>query len=586
MGKRSKRLPHRRRPSAFGNFQCKGSSGTGVSPVDVSEMQRKLSQWATENPGEQYRELYHLLCNEIWLRVAHHSVNTNQGRETVGIDSKTMSNFNGDVDGNITRLSEALKAKTFEPMPVRRVYIPKANGKKRPLGIPTIDDRVVQEALRMILEPIWEADFSKHSYGFRPNRSTQDAIGYIGGRLTGLSGASYQWIIEGDITSYFDTIPHRRLSKAVKKRVADRDIRDLLWKFLRAGVMEQGTQHETLTGTPQGGIVSPLLANIYLHELDRYMESNYLNLTQGQRAWRRNQGKGNYLYVRYADDFVILCNGTRADAQHMKEEVRALLNHMGLRLSEEKTKITHITEGFKFLGYWIIREVGTKGRMVPKVLIPDSAIKRYSHKIREILAPNTTSESTSAKMTALNRFTRGWCQYYRYTSSPAEMFKDLSHELFWEMAHWLGRKYEISMPRVMQRYKKDSTLRTKTITLVMPNEYKARKLMAKTWHNPYTAKEEIIREKFFSYNNLWNGYEKDRHGWKDLREEVILLKGTTCYVCGTELRPSEVEIDHITPRARFKNPTEADRMKHLQPICTSCHRAKTKTDLKVLSRMR
>src|SRR5262245_25801153 len=136
MGKRSQRSPQRRRPLAFGDFGCKGNSGTGGSPVDVSEMQKKLSQWATEHPDDQYRELYHLLCNEGWLRVAHHSVNTNQGRETAGIDGRTMSNFNADVDGSLQRLSEALKAKTFEPMPVRRVYIPKANGKKRPLGIP------------------------------------------------------------------------------------------------------------------------------------------------------------------------------------------------------------------------------------------------------------------------------------------------------------------------------------------------------------------------------------------------------------------------------------------------------------------
>ena len=172
--------------------------------MDVSEMQRKLSQWATENPTDQRRELYNLLCNETWLRVAHQHVNSNQGRETAGIDGESMSNFNGNLDGNLEELRQLLKTKTFEPTPVRRVYIPKPNSeKKRPLGIPTLLDRIVQNALRMILEPIWESDFSIHSYGFRPNRSTYDAISNIQTRLTG-NGWTYQWIIEGDIASYLD----------------------------------------------------------------------------------------------------------------------------------------------------------------------------------------------------------------------------------------------------------------------------------------------------------------------------------------------------------------------------------------------
>jgi RNA-directed DNA polymerase len=558
--------------------------------VNVDEMQRKLGQKATQEPEHQFENLYGLLCNEVWLRVAAHSVFKNEGSETAGVDRKTKSNFLGDLDGNITRLRDSLKAKTFEPMPVRRVYIPKPNSeKKRPLGIPTLRDRVVQEALRMILEPIWEADFSQHSYGFRPNRSTYDAITYIGNRLTG-HGKSYQWVIEGDIASYFDTIPHRRLIKAVKKRIADRNIRDLLWKFLRAGVMYQKKVQETITGTPQGGIVSPLLANIYLHELDRYMESKYLNLHTMERFRRRKRGESNYLYVRYADDWVVLCNGTKAQAMAMKEELKHFLDHMGLKLSEEKTKVTHITEGFKFLGYKIIRDVGIRGKMVPKVLIPEDAIKRYRHKIRRILAPNTTDESTTAKIQAVNRLTRGWCQYYQSTSSPSDIFGDVSHELIWDMTHWLGRKYKKSAPEVMQKYKREDgkymTLGTQRVALVLPNEYKAKKHLAKTWHNPYTAKEAIVREKLLWYDSLWTG-EHDRQGWGDIREEVMLLKGTTCYICGTELHPYEVEIDHATkPRARFKDKTEADRMKHLQPICTSCHRAKTKTDLKVLSRMR
>ena len=560
--------------------------------MDVGEMQKKLSRWATENPQDQYRDLYSLLCNETWLRVAQHSVNTNQGRETAGIDGQSMSNFNGDREGNLARLQEALKAKTFEPMPVKRVYIPKANGTRRPLGIPTIDDRIVQEALRMTLEPIWEADFSRHSYGFRPNRSTYDAISYLSNMLTGHAGSIYQWVIEGDIASYFDTIPHRRLIKGVKKRVADRNIRDLLWKFLRAGVMYQEKEAATLTGTPQGGIVSPLLANIYLHELDRYMESNYLNLDSHARARRRKQGKGNFLYVRYADDFVVLCNGTKAEALAMKEELKGFLSSMGLTLSEEKTRITHITEGFTFLGYKVIREIGTRGKMVHKVEIPEKAIKRFRHKVREITAPRTSHEATNAKIMAVNALTRGWCQYYRITSSPSLIFGQLRPEVYWGMAHWLGRKYKDNMPGILQRFQKGETLGTKTRTLTLPSEYKAKKRLIKTWHNPYTATEEaeaekvrLKRESLFSYDTLWTGHG-DRQEGMDIRDEVLLRDGPTCRACGQTFHVSEVQVDHKIPRTRFKNPTDADRLANLQVLCTECHRAKTKSDLKVLSRMR
>jgi len=557
-------------------------------------MQRRLSHTAAQDPAHQFGDLYSLLCNAVWLRVAVHHVQQNAGSETAGIDGKTMSNFRGNFDGYIEELTTTLKAETFEPCPVRRVYIPKPNSeKKRPLGIPILFDRIVQEALRMILEPIWEADFSVHSYGFRPNRSTYDAIAYIGNRLKG-NGSSYQWVIEGDIKSYFDTIPHRRLIKAVKKRVADRKIRDVLWKFLRAGVMHRGQFEETLTGTPQGGIVSPLLANIYLDALDKYMESKSLKLSDSQRSRRREQGKSNCLYVRYADDWVVLCNGTKAAAQDMKEALKTLLTHMGLTLSEEKTKLTHITEGFLFLGYKIIREIGTNGHMVPKVLIPESAITKNRHKVRGMLAPHTFKDSVKAKILALNRVTNGWCQYYRVTSYPSAVFNKRRYELFWDMAHWLGRKWERSIPQIIQEYydPQGNTFRVHTLSMVLPSDHKAKRLLTTTWHNPYTAKDAIIREKLLVYESAWSGQEH-RQGRMDLREEAIALKGTICAINGPDceskgvpLHPSEVHGDHIIARSRFKNPKDADRLGNIQIVCTNCHRTKTQNDLRVLSRMR
>ena len=265
---------------------------------------------------------------------------------------------------------------------------------------------------------------------------------------------------------------------------------------------------------------------------------------------------------------------------------------MGLTLSEEKTKITHITEGFQFLGYRIERSMGEKGVMAHKVRIPEDAMKRLRHAIREITAPNTTDDAVSAKITALNAVTRGWCQYYSCTSNPSIAFGKLSPELYWGLAHWLGRKYQLNMPAVLQKYQHGKTPGTSKVKLLMPSDFKARKRLIRKWHNPYTetgqvreAKDRLKREQLFSWDRLWHG-EADRHGWMDLREEVMQRKGTTCHRCGEVLYYSEVGIDHVTPRAGFKDTREADRMKHLQPICTSCHRTKTKSDLKVLSRMR
>jgi RNA-directed DNA polymerase len=263
--------------------------------MNVGEMQRKLSRWATQDKEMKFFDLYHLLYDKDWLRLAHDYVKQNAGSITAGCDGINMASFDEQLEENLQSIIEELKSETLKPSPVRRVYIPKPNGKTRPLGIPAIRDRIVQEALRMVLEPIFEADFSPYSFGFRPTRRTMDAIKCI--TWGAQESKRFFWIIEGDISSYFDTIHHPKLLRMVGKRIEDKKIPRLVWKFLRSGVMEKRTFRDTKLGTPQGGIISPLLANIYLNELDGYME-RYPGLPQREKTKRRRQGLANHIYVR------------------------------------------------------------------------------------------------------------------------------------------------------------------------------------------------------------------------------------------------------------------------------------------------
>jgi group II intron reverse transcriptase/maturase len=235
--------------------------------VNVGEVQKKLSVRAERAPEHRFGALYSLLYNEAWLRAAYANVKTNRGSQTAGVDGISIRTFNEDLETNLRVLGEQLRAQTFAPLPVRRPYIreQKADGRIKisPLGIPALRDRIVQEAVRMILEPIWEADFYPWSYGFRPCRSTQQAIASLGRSLIGSAGRTFQWVIEGDIASYFDTIAHRKLVKCVRKRVKDRRLLDLIWGFLRAGILEKGKLRSSLTEAPQGGVLSPVLSNAY-----------------------------------------------------------------------------------------------------------------------------------------------------------------------------------------------------------------------------------------------------------------------------------------------------------------------------------
>lgn len=550
--------------------------------MNVGEMQRKLSLWAQQDKERKFYDLYKLLYDKDWLRLAHDYVKQNAGSKTAGCDGINLAHFDERLEDNLEQLAQAIKSEQFEPLPVRRVYIPKANGKYRPLGIPAIRDRIVQEALRMVLEPIYEADFSQYSFGFRPNRCTMDAIKCV--TWFTQEHTKFFWIIEGDIASCFDTIHHHTLLKLLRRRIDDEKLLRLIWKFLRAGVMEGKLFKDTKLGTPQGGIVSPLLANIYLDEVDKYM-LRHTGFSTKEKIKRRARGLANFAYVRYADDFVVLCNGPKEQAEKLRGDIHLFLKeHLRLDLSMEKTKVTHLNDGFKFLGFWLQRRTGSRG-MTTKVLIPKESIKRLFGNIKAATDPSTHRDSVNSKILALNRIISGWCRYYQYTSKASTQFYRIGNDVFWRMAHWLGRKFRLSMPEVMRRFYWDSTFATDQYSLILPREFTTKIYRVRFLKpNPYTTESAILREELTQESN-WLGSEP-RPGMADLRPIVLQRDGNSCQMCDKPVTAHTCRVDHIRPVRKFKRPVDANVLENLWALCIECHKEKTESDRQRESRMR
>lgn len=321
-------------------------------------MQSKLARWSSEDSDRKFNRLLRLIVNKAWLTEAARITLSSSGASTPGVDGITKSNIQDNLNDELDLLrSELLKGK-YRPSPVRRIYIPKSNGKKRPLGIPCIRDRIVQRAMLMAMEPIWESDFSNYSYGFRPQRSVHHAIRTVKMQLTdnGSENATAgRWAIEGDLSSYFDTVHHKLLMKAVKKRISDKKFLKLLWLMLRSGHVDKNLFRATHEGVPQGGVISPLLSNIMLHEFDKWMERIYLNKKVRKDRWAWNFGiqkqrpialkenrqwKPAISYCRYADDFVVTVKGTKQHAKEVREHCRCFLeSELKLTLNMEKQRL-------------------------------------------------------------------------------------------------------------------------------------------------------------------------------------------------------------------------------------------------------
>ncbi|MBJ6359743.1 group II intron reverse transcriptase/maturase [Paenibacillus sp. GCM10012307] len=437
----------------------------------ISEMQSKLATWATESKERKFDRLLKLIANKTWLSEAASITLASSGARTPGVDGTDKRKMEEMLDLELDNLRHELLTGTYCPRPARRVYIPKANGKLRPLGIPCLRDRIVQRAMVMVMEPIWESDFHPQSYGFRPARSVHHAIRTIKMQLQDGSertdATAGRWVIEGDLASYFDTVHHRLLMKAVRKRISDQRFLALLWKILKTGCVDRGLFRASSEGVPQGGVISPLLSNIMLHEFDQWMEAKFLSKKVRKDRWAWNFGIQNkrpiairenrqwkpaISYCRYADDFVVVVKGTKAHANEVREACRSFLeDRLKLTLNMDKTHITHVNDGFIFLGHRIIRKRGARGRMRPVSSIPWDKYRRFTEKLVKQLSGNF-GMNTMDLVESLNRQLAGWANFYPYTDHTTTIFGKVDRTVFWKLGYWLARKYKRGFRTLMRDY--------------------------------------------------------------------------------------------------------------------------------------
>jgi RNA-directed DNA polymerase len=430
-------------------------------------MQSKLATWSSADQERKFDRLLRMIADRSWLQEAARVTLASSGAKTPGIDGMDKQAMERDLQYQLDTMRSELLAGSYQPQPARRVYIPKANGNQRPLGIPTLRDRIVQRAMLMAMEPIWESDFHRLSYGFRPERSVHHAIRTVKFQLQDSTDTSGRWVIEGDLASYFDTVHHELLMSCVRKRIRDARFLSLLWRFIKAGHVDQGLFRAASTGVPQGGVISPLLSNIMLNEFDQWLEAKYLSKKARKDRWYWNdsikrqrpiafcenrQWLPAVAYCRYADDFIIIVKGNKAHAEAIREQCRAFLEDtLKLTLNMDKTHITHVNDGFTFLGHCIIRKRGPRGTMRPVTTIPRDKFRNFAHTLVKELSGNYSVNKIDL-VESLNRQLAGWANFYQFTDYTAVMYGKLDRLVFWKLAHWLARKYRITIKSLMRQW--------------------------------------------------------------------------------------------------------------------------------------
>jgi group II intron reverse transcriptase/maturase len=438
----------------------------GVNTAFVLDMQRKLYRWSSDDPTKVFADVFNLVCDRRILAEAWQRLSRNSGSRTPGTDGMTRRSVEqrpGGAAKLLDEIREGLRHGTYHPEPVRQRLIPKPGkpGEFRPLGIPTLIDRVVQMALKLVLEPIFEADFYPTSYGFRRGRSTHDALERIQKCLHPSSrGPSvYSYAIEGDIRGCFAAIDHHVMMERVRRRISDRKVLTLIHGFLKAGIMVEGTVRHPVTGSPQGGIISPMLSNIYLTAIDeRYGRWSMLPREPGRRAagrrlLDRKKGKPTFYMVRYADDFVVLVEGTREQAEAEKNALAEFLRtELRMELSVEKTRITAVKEGFDFLGYRVVQAKALRtGRLVGNLFIPKSKLNDLRHRIKVMVTGIPTGCPLAGVIGKLNPILIGWRNYYRYATQACRDFHHLDKWIWQRVGRWLRKKHQKATWRELRR---------------------------------------------------------------------------------------------------------------------------------------